>query len=361
MRKKLLSILALLCLTVTSAWAQAPDLKDGDSWDAGTGTLTVNSNPGFYYACGNMIHLIIGSGVTSIDDDAFSQCEGLTTVDYAAGPQLTSIGARAFASCPALTSINLPPTVTSIGDNAFNPSGLTTIDIPASVKSVGNSAFLNCSNLATITFNSTPFIDEHAFDGIADGATVTMNLAANSADGAYWMTFYNDGYNFQADANTQIFKVKLTGNALALTKLNADQIVTQSNAVLLRSTGTPIVMTLVSAGGSNDFGSNDLVGVSIPEGRETDGTLYVLNYKEGTGVGFYRLADGQKVGVGKAYVVNWEALGRDFLGFDEATDLNELSGQKEDVTGVYYDLHGRRIEHPTNGIYIVNGKKRVIK
>ena len=43
MRKKLLSILALLCLTVTSAWADDPDwLLEGDVWD--NGTLTVKSD-----------------------------------------------------------------------------------------------------------------------------------------------------------------------------------------------------------------------------------------------------------------------------------------------------------------------------
>ena len=27
----------------------------------------------------------------------------------------------------------------------------------------------------------------------------------------------------------------------------------------------------------------------------------------------------------------------------------------------YYDLSGRRVEHPTKGVYIVNGKKVVIR
>jgi hypothetical protein len=28
---------------------------------------------------------------------------------------------------------------------------------------------------------------------------------------------------------------------------------------------------------------------------------------------------------------------------------------------LYFDLNGRRVEHPTNGVYVTNGKKIVIK
>ena len=37
-------------------------------------------------------------------------------------------------------------------------------------------------------------------------------------------------------------------------------------------------------------------------------------------------------------------------------DLDEIEG-----IDIYYDLGGRRVENPTNGIYIVNGKKILIK
>ncbi len=51
------------------------------------------------------------------------------------------------------------------------------------------------------------------------------------------------------------------------------------------------------------------------------------------------------------------------LRFDSTTGIWDVRGKKEDVRadGVYYDLHGRRVAHPTSGIYIVNGKKVVVK
>ena len=37
-------------------------------------------------------------------------------------------------------------------------------------------------------------------------------------------------------------------------------------------------------------------------------------------------------------------------------DLNEIEG-----LDIYYDLSGRPVENPTNGIYIKNGKKVLVK
>lgn len=43
----------------------------------------------------------------------------------------------------------------------------------------------------------------------------------------------------------------------------------------------------------------------------------------------------------------------------EMTDIDEVECDED--TNVYYDLSGRRIEQPTKGIYIVNGKKVLVK
>lgn len=43
------------------------------------------------------------------------------------------------------------------------------------------------------------------------------------------------------------------------------------------------------------------------------------------------------------------------------TGLNEVRVQKEDVRGEYFDLQGRKVTNPTKGLYIVNGKKVIVK
>ena len=45
---------------------------------------------------------------------------------------------------------------------------------------------------------------------------------------------------------------------------------------------------------------------------------------------------------------------------DNTTSIEEVEGANEEA-GVVYDLQGRVVENPTEGIYIINGNKVVIK
>ncbi len=70
-------------------------------------------------------------------------------------PGITSIGTAAFCECTALKEISIPDSVTVIGDNAFNYTGLTDITIPEGVERIGGTVFWNNFYLATITIPST--------------------------------------------------------------------------------------------------------------------------------------------------------------------------------------------------------------
>ncbi|MBR3938976.1 MAG: leucine-rich repeat domain-containing protein [Bacteroidales bacterium] len=68
---------------------------------------------------------------------------------------VTSIGDNAFYICRGLTWVTIPNSVTTIGISAFDDCrGLTSVTIPSSVTSIGSSAFRSCRSLTTLTFNA---------------------------------------------------------------------------------------------------------------------------------------------------------------------------------------------------------------
>ena len=306
-----------------------------------------------FCGCSNLTSVTIPNGVTTIDKNAFQGCTNLTSIII---PQsVTYIGISAFYGCSSLTSVTITNGVMTIDDSAFANSGLTSVDIPASVTRIGWDAFAGCSNLTSITLNSNPRIGDDAFP---DGAAVTMNVPANLADGAYWTTFYNSNYSFLADANTQVFKVERNGTELTMHEVE-DKIVNNNLSVVLKTTGGNPVMMVTKSTSSNTDGTL-LSGVYGPEGETSDGKMFVL-HDGSQGVGFYRLKSGKTLGIGKAYLYYDGALARDFFGFGAIAGINEVIEQDEEVRGEYYDLQGRRVAQPTKGLYIVKGKKVIIK
>ena len=196
MKVKLLLTFALLLTAVTGAWAL--ELQNDDVWDEATKTLTVNSNPaGFYSGNGEIQHLVIASGVTSIGDGAFDGCTSLTTVSIPAS--VTSVGLNAFDNTPWLegqpdgvvyvgkvayrlieknvpiTSIVIADGTVSISPEAFyGCTSLATVIIPASVTSIGYNAFNDCPNLTSVIVFATtpPALGFNVFEGNAGGRLI---------------------------------------------------------------------------------------------------------------------------------------------------------------------------------------------
>ena len=116
------------------------------------------------------------TGLTAIDDDAFSGCTRLTTIKLPKA--LRRIGARAFENCRALKTLTLPDGLTAIGESAFTgcrvltnqvlPTGIsrieahtfdgclafTSIELPLGIQYIGEQAFGGCTKLMTVTVKS---------------------------------------------------------------------------------------------------------------------------------------------------------------------------------------------------------------
>ena len=189
---------------------------------------------------------------------------------------------------------------------------------------------------------------------------VTPIITANS-DGAatptYWSTYYNASQGYTTDENTTIYKAKLNGNSLQLTKVTD---IAAGQAVILKSTTASITLT-PAASTSSDFSDNDLKGgTSVASGYDA----YTLSRgSAGTGaVGFYKFSgslDGNKAHL----EIPTSAGTRSFIGFGDGTTAIEAPALAEDEAAEWYSLDGRRLsgKPARRGIYVKNGQKYIIK
>lgn len=114
------------------------------------------------YGCSNSV---IPSSVTSIGEDAFYYCNGLTSIEIPS--MVKSIGPRAFSKCENLTSVKMLGSINIIGDGAFREcKNLTEITMSESVKEIGGYAFLGCTKLKSIILpDSLEMLGRSVFEG----------------------------------------------------------------------------------------------------------------------------------------------------------------------------------------------------
>ena len=149
--------------------------------------LGITSNNGRVY-CNMLQRVEIGSGVTSIDTYAFSNCYSLASVVIP--NSVTSINSYAFSNCYSLASVVIPNSVTKFYSHTFyNCYSLASVVIPNSVPSIESQMFQNCYSLASVVIpNSVTKIFNHTFNscyGMAfydfSALTAVPSLSATNA------------------------------------------------------------------------------------------------------------------------------------------------------------------------------------
>ena len=137
-----------------------------------------------FWKCIALKSIKIPSSVTNIGNGVFSECISMTSIIVDSGNSVydSREGCNAIiktsenelvAGCKSTT---IPNSVTSIGQNAFwGCRGLTSITIPNSVTSIGKWAFTHCSGLTNITIpNSVTSIGGNAFSEVNLNSVVSQ-------------------------------------------------------------------------------------------------------------------------------------------------------------------------------------------
>jgi len=180
-----------------------------------------------------------------------------------------------------------------------------------------------------------------------------------------WTTFANADYalNFASvDGLTAYQITDQTGKVI--TKSEVTSAVQKNTGLLLNGTAGTTYTIPVAASGTALSGNKLVAGTGSAISMASGHTYYVLTYEDGDAQ-FKKLTSAVAIPAGKAYLdfpTTIEARSIDIDG-DGTTGINMVNGEGLKVNGseVYYDLQGRRVLYPKKGLYIVNGKKVILK
>ena len=242
--------------------------------------------------------------------------------------------------------------------------GAKSVDVSADVYYATNTAGdiypsvyeYNLDNWTSLWFNpggspSQPFVVMEFT--LEDNATATIGSTG-------WATFVcNAPLDFTSVTGLKAYIV--TGNSgSAITTTQMTGTVPANTPLLLEGATTAIP---VAASSSTDVSANLLKAGTGAEVTKEDGkTKYVLSADGSTAVFKKINATAATVAAGKAYLEFSGDVPAPMLSMGgETTGINAVNGEGFTVNGEYFNLAGQRVAQPTKGLYIVNGRKVVIK
>jgi len=343
---------------------------------------------------------------------AFREMNDITsiTIPYT----VYSMEFSAFYHCTGLKYVFNYGSMDQIDGWTFN--GCTNLEycvVPATVLKIGQSAFEGCSALKDLTILGSVELDQHALKDCSAlksiyycGSTLSLKPTSNE-----WQIFQNtdnpviytkssalstiiDALNGKADwikdlATDEIpyipakqyttFCRDFDVDFSAATGLKAGVATTDLNGTMLKlivktsiPAGTGVVLKKLNEGeyklkiaeeSPEAIVGNKLVGVVAPTAiPQTDGdnTNFVL--KDGV---FKKVsADNNTLPAGKAYLQLTTSSTTRSLSFsfeDDVTGIDTTTIQTQTEDGHCYNLAGLHVGNSTKGLYIINGKKVVVK
>lgn len=151
---------------------------------------------GAFYYCTNLVSVNIPDGITEIKEGTFNGCGSLTSISIP--DSVTEIGISAFANCNSITEIKLPAAVTKISTGCFyGCSSLTAFTIEPQIELIGDKAFANCTSLTEITIpNTVTSLGDSVFEETSESLVVKVSYDSEPQKG--WVETWYSGMKGQA-------------------------------------------------------------------------------------------------------------------------------------------------------------------
>lgn len=191
---------------------------------------------------------------------------------------------------------------------------------------------------------------------VEPATSVTVNL---NSDGAATPTYYATfcaPFSYTVSGATA-YTLAESGDYLVPTRVDGE--VAAGTPVLLKGTASTATLTIVGTDYAETPGTNGLTGTYLA--KTINGTTdYVLGINAGV-VGFYHW-DSSNLSANRAYLASTTSVKGFAINWDGETDGISAVDNGQSAKGeTIYTLSGQRVSKPTRGLYIVNGKKVVIK
>ena len=188
--------------------------------------------------------------------------------------------------------------------------------------------------------------------------TVTYTTENQSITPAKQYTTLTSAYNLNftgIEGLKAYIATSVSDKKVQMTQVNK---VPAGTGLVLKATtpNSPVDVPVFDGTGAEDMTGNQMVGSATTTTAIAENGGYIL--KDGV----FQPATAGTLAAGKAYLaiaVSAHALELDF-GNGNVTSINKVEAAKQNA-GVYYNLAGQRVAQPTKGLYIVNGKKVVLK
>ena len=231
---------------------------------------------------------------------AFMACTSMYSIQLS--PKIEEIGHDAFAYCGNMSQYDLPDSLRYIGDRAFRGNtSLEEMNISDSVKYIGEETFSYCSSLTSI--------GDGAFQGCTGGLEgFDLSDKVTTIGESAFADCGTIGYVTLPESITSIGTNAFNGSNIGKLFVGWDE---------------PIQVE------TNTFSRVDTM--YCPSGS-------VTNYR---------------------YVRGWN-VAKWYISTENPVGIEGIEANKEE-DDVYYNLEGIRVENPSEGIYIHNGKKVLIR
>lgn len=397
--------------TVTKEHDTNGTLGTNGSWNFESSTLTLEGSSTDEYTTTNMpwkswlgsvTKIVVGDGVESIGKNAFYGSSAKTIV---ISDDVKEIGDYAFYGSTSAKDVTVGSSVTTIGKKAFassdaavftfgnNPSmssdaieGTATKNLVIAESYVNNHFTADDLMLNTNTYNKVIVNREFPEN--------TLGTASNAPSGTIILPF---AYNNLNNADFKFYKLSAFNASTAVIQFEEVIRLEANTPYLWRNFGDAVSEIVVEGDISLDAGvmSGNLASVEV-DGWQMFGVYAETRVEPSTGQGvnsdlwyytstggFVNRKDYLMLAPYRAYfygpkfsdlssssqnlAAELRSLSIEYVDIDGTTSIENVTIDGDgridfsQQDGVYYDLSGRRVDNPTSGIYIVNGKKVLVK